>query len=368
MPQPNPPARLPWPDLAKGLCILLVVLHHVTKYVVTQMPDELSGVATGWMALTTALKPVRMPLFFLVSGLFASGAIARPWAANRARLVGGAYLYVVWLLVFWGVYSVETTIEANRTQGPVDLVGELLWAATGMWFLYAMVLYFVLAKALRRLPPAVVLLGAAAVSLSTSALPIEETNRVAVLFHFVFFAVGAYRPHLVHAVADADWSLRGLLAAYVGGSVLAAWPGVPRSVELVLLSIVGIPLGIAVAVRLGRWSGTSRALRWLGRRTMRVYVLHMAVLAALVHVPWPRVQDPSVEVLGLLAALPLVVAAVVVAGSIGTHALLVRLGGGFLFAAPAALVGARAAKVSTRPFAAPAEVERARSRPPRQVA
>ncbi len=350
---PSPlPARLHWPDLAKGLCILLVVLHHVTRYVVTQMPDELGGVAVGWMALTTALKPVRMPLFFLVSGLFASRAITRPWGANRTRLVGGAYLYVVWLLVFWGVYSLEDTLHVNRTQDLADLAGELVWAATSMWFLYAMVVYFVVAKLLRRLPPLVVIAGAAALSLSTSALPIEETNRVAVLFHFVFFLVGAYLPDVVHAVADADWSLPGLLAAYVGGSVLMAWPGVPRSVELVLLSLVGVPLGIAVAVRLARWPVLSGPLRWLGRRTLRVYVLHMAVLSALVNLPRPSLEGPSALLLGLVAALPLVAAAVVVALSLGGHALLVRTGGGFLFAAPAALTPANVPATEPAPAGA----------------
>ena len=168
------PARLDWPDLAKGLCILLVVLHHVTKYAVPRMPDEIAVVATSWFALSAALKPVRMPLFFLVSGLFASRAIHRSWADNRRRLVGGGYLYVVWLLVFWGVYELETTIEANRTQGPADFVGELLWAATSMWFLYAMVVYFALAKALRGLPAWLVLAAAASLSLTTSALPLDE--------------------------------------------------------------------------------------------------------------------------------------------------------------------------------------------------
>lgn len=334
--RPASPARLDWPDLAKGLCILLVVLHHVTKYAVPRMPDEIAVVATSWFALSTALKPVRMPLFFLVSGLFASRAIHRSWADNRRRLLGGGYLYVVWLLVFWGVYELETTIEANRTQGPADFVGELLWAATSMWFLYAMVVYFALAKALRGLPSWLVLAAAVLVSLTTSALPLDEANRVAVLFHFTFFAVGAYRPDLVHAVADADWPLRSLLAAYVAGSVLLVAPGVPRSVELVMLSVVGIPLGIAAAVRLSRWPAVARPLRWLGRRTLRVYVLHMALLAAVVSLPRPSLDLPLPVALALGVITPLAVAAIVVACSLGVHALLVRGGAGFLFSLPGA--------------------------------
>lgn len=328
--------RLPWPDVAKGLCILLVVLHHVTKYYAAHLPPDLVAAGTVWAAVSAGLKPVRMPLFFLISGWFAHRATHRPWGEHRRRLVGGSYLYALWLLLYWPVYAVERTIDANRTHGLLDLAGELAWAATSMWFLYALVLYFALARALRHLPPAVVLAAAASLSLCASWLPFEETNRVSVLFHFTYFALGAYLPRLVERLAASPVPVQVLLPAFVLLSGALQALGVARSVELVLLSVVGIPLGVRVAVRLGS-GAVAGVLGWLGRRTLRVYVLHMAVLAVVVHLPVPALPTPA------LVVLPFAVTAAVVAACLLLHAGLVRLGAGWLFEAPAWVVGRRPA-------------------------
>lgn len=329
--------RLPWPDVAKGLAIVLVVLHHVTKYYAAHLPPDLVVAGSVWAAVSAGLKPVRMPLFFLISGWFAARAIHRPWGEHRRRLAGGFYLYAVWLLLYWPVYAVERTIDANRTDSVVDLLGELLWAATSMWFLYALVAYFALARALRRLPPALVLGMAACLSLGASWLPFEETNRVSVLFHFTYFALGAYLPRLVERLAASPVRLRLLLPVFVLLSGLLQALGVPRSVELVLLSVVGVPLGVRVAVLVGSGAAAS-VLGWLGRRTLRVYVLHMAVLAVVVHLPVPALPAAA------LVVLPFAVTAAIVLACLALHEGLVRLGAGWLFEAPAWVVGRRPAR------------------------
>ena len=80
--------RLLWVDVAKGACILLVVLHHaVVKDLAIQAPLPLQPVAEAWAWVTMALKPVRMPLFFVLSGLVASSAVRRPWASGAVRRV-----------------------------------------------------------------------------------------------------------------------------------------------------------------------------------------------------------------------------------------------------------------------------------------
>lgn len=327
--------RLLWPDLAKGLCIVLVVLHHVTKFYAPLMPDDVAPIGTAWQAVMAALKPIRMPLFFVISGLFASGSIRRPWRAARRRLVGGYYLYVVWLVIFAVVYGFERTIDANRTDSFADFLGELVWAATSMWFLFALVAYFVLAKAMRRLPAGWVIGAAVLLSGATSYLPFDEANRVSVLFHFSFFAFGAYCPALVRRISEVDLPLRTLAAAYVVGTAGLFRLDPPRSIQLVLLSLVGIPLGIAVAVRLSQRAAVAEPIAWLGRRTLRVYVLHVAILAVVVHTPLsPALASPAGTVVATLL-FPVLVTAGVVLLCLGLHAVLVRLGFGFLFDLPA---------------------------------
>jgi len=330
--------RLQWPDVAKGVCILLVVLHHVTgKQYGMVVPGGLGVAEDAWLWITAALKPIRMPLFFAVSGFFAASSIDRPWSAVGKRIINPYYLYVVWVLVFAWIYSVERTLPANRTEGPLDFLTELVWAATSMWFLFALAVYFALAKALRRVPAPLVLAVAAVVALSTSWLPLYENNRVAVLAHFGYFAFGAYYPHLFRRLAGLRLPVLAPLALYVALTVALDAAGARHSVTILVLSLIGVPLGVTVAVRL---SGTActRPLAWLGQRTLQVYVMHLAVLAVVAHVPFNTDIGWGPTTALLTAVYPLLMTGLITVSCLGLHHVLVRAGLGHLFGAPSALL------------------------------
>lgn len=91
------PGRLAWADAAKGLCIALVVLYHVVgKHYDQVLPAELASVATAWALVGYAPRPLRMPLFFVLSGMFAARALQRPWRqALGPRVLALYYLYAV---------------------------------------------------------------------------------------------------------------------------------------------------------------------------------------------------------------------------------------------------------------------------------
>ena len=331
--------RLLWPDVAKGACILLVVLHHVIlKDYIFLVGAVFDPIEDTWHDLTYALKPVRMPLFFAVSGFFAASAVARPWRSSWRRIVSGYYLYVVWLGVYVGVYSLEREIPANRVVSLADLFGELAWAASSMWFLYALAVYFVVAKLFRGVPPAVVVGAAAALSVSVSALGIEENNRFSVLVHLVYFLAGASYPQVLRRIAGLRLSaaaLAGLVLAYAGAAAVVLYSGLPWSPTAFAASMIGIPLGILLAVRVSG-SRVGHGLAWVGRRTLRVYVLHLIVLVVLVQLPLALGERGA---LGLLAALgyPVLMTGLVVLACFGLHEALVRLRCGWLFALPSAL-------------------------------
>ncbi|TIC79373.1 acyltransferase [Nocardioides sp. GY 10127] len=339
--------RLDWVDVAKGACILLVVLHHAsTKNLLVQLPADLAWVADGWFELSTALKPIRMPLFFVLSGLVAAPAVHRPWRVARRRVLGPAWLHLVWLPVLVLVLAVEPTLPANRLTGPGAVALDLLWASTSLWFLYALAAYFVLVKLVAGLPRVPVLLVLTAVAATASYVPTEHWNRFSVVFHVVFFAVGALAPDLVHALVR--WVSRVPLPVAVGAYVLTWWaldavlPAEPVSVLLLLAAVVGVPMGLraALAVR-GR---PARGLAWLGRRTLPVYVLHLPLLAVAVHLPLaaalaavadaPDLGGPLVAAVAAWLA-PVVLAAAVVPLTLLAHRALLRAGATWLFAAPA---------------------------------
>src|SRR5690606_15717266 len=87
--------RIEWVDIAKGICIIFVVMMHSTLGV------EAAAGQTGWMHHVVAFaKPFRMPDFFLISGLFLAQVIDRPWSRYLDRkMVHFLYFYVLWLTI-----------------------------------------------------------------------------------------------------------------------------------------------------------------------------------------------------------------------------------------------------------------------------
>lgn len=332
-------ARQPWADVAKGACILLVVLHHlVHKQLDLVVPLTHPHWQDAWASITWALKPIRMPLFFLISGMFAASAVHRPWAQVRRRVLTPAWLYVVWLLLLCGFYLVETTTPANRVHSWTELGPELLLPSTSMWFLYAMAAYLVLARLLRRVPPAVVVTVALAVSASVSLWGIDANNRVAVLSHFVYFAAGAHYPHVVRRVAAAHVRLLPLALAFAAAATLVGMLHVPLSFKVVGLSALGLPLGLIAARRLtDTWAG--QPLAWLGSRTLQVYVLHLIVIGALASLPTRMGPDPGPFEALAVVVWPLLGTLLVTAACLVVHRLLVGVGLGALFRAPVWLTG-----------------------------
>lgn len=331
--------RLSWADIAKGASIVLVVLHHATtKQYDLLVPDHLSTIADGWTAVTRALKPVRMPLFFLVSGFFAARSIHRPWPMVTRRIVTSAYLYVVWLLLTAAFTMWERELPMNRVQDLDELGPDLVFASTGLWFLYALVVYFLLTKATAALPAAVVLSGATAVAFAGALSPIEEVNRVSVLLHLVFFVLGARLPDVVGAAAS--WSRPGVLPVlvlgFVGATALLATSGLPSGIKVLVLSVLGLPAGVLASVRAARAARIAPALSWVGRRTLPVYVLHIPLLGTLHHLGLSPAMGPDALALPLAVLYPILVAVMVTAGSLLAHAALVQAGLGVLFRLPRA--------------------------------
>src|SRR5262245_4164499 len=72
--------RMVWPDVAKGVCILLVVLWHTVNKHYLQVDWRIGGpVPALWGFVGDQLMTLRMPLFFTISGMFAVSAFHRPW-------------------------------------------------------------------------------------------------------------------------------------------------------------------------------------------------------------------------------------------------------------------------------------------------
>lgn len=94
--------RIDWIDAAKGACILAVVVYHFDIFIYQGMHSGHPIVAL-WDGVISALRPLRMPLFFLISGYLASTSISRrSWAQIRTKKIASLlWVYVLWAVIYW---------------------------------------------------------------------------------------------------------------------------------------------------------------------------------------------------------------------------------------------------------------------------
>ncbi|NAZ88357.1 acyltransferase family protein, partial [Kineococcus indalonis] len=334
---PPPVRRLPALDVCRGLAIVLVVLHHSVLHL-----DAAHLLPAAWRAVNGELVLLRMPLFFLVSGLLAASAARRPWGSLvRSRLVPLLWVFLLWSLVRFAVFSAVTPrFQPWETDSVVPLLLAPVRPTTGLWYLYALAAFTALARALGRRAP-LVLLPAAVLSVAAS----EELLRAPFyVWHqmarcWVFFLLGwCLRAQLLRALG----ALRVLPAAALsaaGAAVLTAHgrglleaPGAGSAV-----SAVAVVCGLASAVLLTSLPGTaalSAALGRLGRSTLPVYLVHELVVG---------VGVSAAVALGLGARgarpgwLPVAAVALAVALPLALHAAARRAGAGWLYEVPAAV-------------------------------
>ncbi|WP_217178790.1 acyltransferase family protein [Streptomyces sp. AC495_CC817] len=325
--------RTGWADVAKGVCIVLVVLWHVvTKHAIDA--QGAGPVTDAWATLNAQLLPLRMPLFFLISGMFAVRAVTAPsgasWRRRAARL---ALVYVIWVLLQTFALALTPGFDTARAENPLELLAQLTISPTNLWYLLALAVYLAVARLTRDLPTAVVLPATLLVSAAAATGALADFGNLwQVVQNLFFFLAGLRLREVVERFAAGIRPLGELMlvgayvaaAAAVGVLGMRQWPGIWP-----LLSILAVLCGVGLCVLIDRRAGALAApLRWIGRRTLPVYVIHMIPLALL---------DAGLRATGLRTAPaweavgPLVLTAVVIALSLAAHAVLVRVGLRVLF-------------------------------------
>ena len=237
--------RLAWVDRAKGIAILLVVLHHVIQFSADQQ-----WASDDVIYANTMLQTFRMPLFFAMSGLFFQRAAVQSWRwLLTNRVLPFTYLYVIWTVVWHACFEVMPVERAGL--GLQYLSAHLFDPGVGPWYIYALTLYFIAAKALSPLPPWSQLAIMAAVSVPVAARLIELpwAWEYICMYSLAFFA-GMHGQRLLIRLADRTTWVTVVIAAAVwgfgtAGVYLLAWPH--GRYLFIPLSAAGIILGVALA-------------------------------------------------------------------------------------------------------------------------
>jgi len=275
-------ARLDWVDMAKGLSIFLVV----TMYCAASVGEDTGQ--TGFLHWTIAFAtPFRMPEFFLLSGLFLTQVIDRPWKAYAdRRVVHYAYFYVLWAVTH--ILFKEALVAGNPAGAAGSLALAIIEPYGVLWFIYMLAVFALVAKLLHEIrAPHWGVLAVAAIlqmaSIHTGSYLIDQFAE-----YFVYFYAGAvFAPRLF---ALAQWTAANKIAAM---AVLAAWalvnalmvfsPGFhldPVHIQMgwgalpglhLILALAGSAAICMIAALLARLPWMSW-LRWMGSKSLVIYV------------------------------------------------------------------------------------------------
>jgi uncharacterized membrane protein YcfT len=341
-------SRVAWVDVAKGICIIMVVMVHATLGV------ELAAGEKGWMHHAVAFaRPFRMPDFFLISGLFLGLVIDRPWLRYLDRkVVHFAYFYVLWLSIQFAFKAPGMAMEGGLSGAVTNYLVAYVQPFGTLWFVYLLPIFFVFTRLVKNVPVWLVLAWAAGLEI----LPVSTGSVVFDEFcaRFVYFYAGYALAANVFRIADwfaanpartvvllALWApVNALLVFTPAPAALAAYlqPDLGNTgaqgglAELPFLSLalgsLGLLAVVAVSVLLSgrRWT---EWLRWLGAHSIVVYLAFFLPMAA------ARVVLLGTGLIADIGTVSLIVTIVAVAGPVVLYGLVKWSGyGSFLFERP----------------------------------
>lgn len=308
-----PRERLAWPDVAKGVSILGVVLLHVCL-AVPQGMDTLAA------EVNRVLDPLRMPLFFLVSGFFSVKVLRYTFGELfTKRLWYFLVPYAIWVPIeLWTKFREYNMFNDTPMPGPWTYVQHLVEARNMAWFLYALTLFSVILWLTRRLPNWAGIAVAFAPLLLLPWAGDQHMIGKAIMYLPVFilgarmrgfvddFARNALQPQQVVVAAGMYVAGFGVQVSFqlapdaVLGQVMAlldpvVTPTDMKSVANMSVHLLMMPAAIIGAVLLSKVPVVSGVLQTLGRNTLPIYLGHPIALTVLYHYN-VRAEDWNIEI------------------------------------------------------------------------
>lgn len=291
--------RNDWIDLAKGLCIVLVVMHHYVQlaYAWSLAADAsvvYNGIAAAWQYFDRAIAPLRMPLFFFLSGYLVRRHIvsSSPGQAFSSRALQLIWLIVLWAPVQWACVGLFNQIvpgnpnyalvtDAIYAQTPSGYFANSALGNNSLWYLYALLIYVVVCNAFRNNRACLTVLLATLYAVTHWCIDSVAWGPESLIHNALFFLLGAYYGDaLVRYCQQPDRQVIAVATLFGLGAMLSY--GVGFSLRF---------LGSFVAVGCLLWVTTQithvvprKRLNWLyhlGRNTLYIYIFHRLLIELL---------------------------------------------------------------------------------------
>lgn len=325
--------RLAWPDMAKALCILLVVLMHCEFAYDNADWLYRAELKQAWHVMNEAIRPLRMPMFFLVSGLLASGSVMNPNRRSlQNRLHRPLYLYFLWGALLSWVLPVGFAPDVSDNI-IIRLGMSIGLIATSSWYMLGLAIFFVLTKMTRGVSLiAVFFLCACLSAIGTIYQDMFVMHQSKLLRCLIFFVAGVRMRDQLFSLGDAASMSRTIAfgALFLIGSI--ALYGSDN--YLLPVDLAAVVFGISLCRILVERKSLLRPARWLAQRTLPIYLLHFLMIPALAYLGTQILPQALLRSYWFGLIVPLLSLPVLIASSLIVHKLLMAAGATWLFDLP----------------------------------
>jgi fucose 4-O-acetylase-like acetyltransferase len=279
--------RFQWVDYARGVAILLAVNTHTMAGVQgSDLPLPEPFGTYYYVGITCFI----MPLFFLLSGLFARRSLDRGlWPYTQGKLWGILYPYVLWSII---QTAARATLGGYANQ-PMTLerVASIAWdPIQQLWFLYVLMFCFLLYVLLARLPLWLHLAVALALHLGQTGFHLVILNKC--LGHYIYFAAGVALAAKAASIMERMTPRQALSVVALFSLACAHYMWVmvtPLRIEThpvvgvypqwAHVAFLGSFATIAACEMLDRWRPQAW-LVYLGRLSLPIYLAHLIATAS----------------------------------------------------------------------------------------
>jgi fucose 4-O-acetylase-like acetyltransferase len=297
-----------WIDYARGICIILVCYRHCFEGL-KQAKLNIHDYPTLEI-LNICFYSFRMPLFFIISGLFVSASLSKKGIGNY---IGNRFKIIFYPLLIWGGLQVTMQLlmkdYVNAHRHPIDYLNliirprliEQFWYLNALFFvgaIYAILKYYLRIKLWQH-----VVLSTILYSIS-SYIHFFEINAYLfadILHYYIYFCIGDLlsgfflKSNREATLTSAKWIIPSLVL-FIASQYLYTLLNINHTnpkfnyytdsyvsdkmpAFSFFVSLCGCLFIIQVAYLLQR-TGAMKWLRVVGYHSLYIYLVHVMVIAA----------------------------------------------------------------------------------------
>lgn len=264
--------RAVWPDIAKGIAILLVVINHAGEGIFNANIVERNQV---WRVFHDFCYTFMVPVFFVLSGYFSQLSSKLLKSRVKSLFSSLVYPYVLWSVLQTSLMVI--TKAGNKVPVWSDFPSILLDGWMQFWFLHSLILIVsldILFRSLKIIPR--IRICIAALISAMVILKFEFPWKFQLMAsHVIYFETG-----IIAALAAQPFKRMVNLKSVVIVSGIAvvslfiAGAGHGSSIRMVG-AFAGITFCISSSMVLGKSYFWQKTLGYLGQFSLQIYVLHI---------------------------------------------------------------------------------------------